>query len=197
MYKELIKRPLDIIVSTLLLVVLSPLLFLIAIVIYVESGKPIIFRQTRIGKDKKSFRIYKFRTMVVDSKPFVRADGTYISRTDDKRVTRIGRYLRIGFDELPQLINIIKGEMSLVGPRPDLPIALDMLTETQHVKYNVRPGLTNLPAISGRNSLTFQERVNLDIIYINSISFLKDLTILFKTLLVISGIKTNFNERQN
>lgn len=129
--------------------------------------------------------------MHVNSGRITRDDGTIITLENDPRVTRVGRFLRVGFDELPQLINIIKGEMSLVGPRPDLPDQVDNFNDIQKQKYLVRPGITNLPAITGRNTLTLEQRIEIDIKYINSQSFWVDFKIIVITVLLLLGLYTS------
>lgn len=173
------------------LIVLFPLFGIIVLAIKLESKGPALFLQYRVGKNHKPFRIYKFRTMHVNSGRITRDDGTIITLENDPRVTRVGRFLRVGFDELPQLINIIKGEMSLVGPRPDLPDQVDNFNDIQKQKYLVRPGITNLPAITGRNTLTLEQRIEIDIKYINSQSFWVDFKIIVITVLLLLGLYTS------
>lgn len=177
-------------ISIVLIIALSPFLLLIAVLVGIDSEGPVIFKQIRVGKDLRNFTIYKFRTMKIDSQPFIRGDGTYITSDEDPRVTRMGKLLRNGLDELPQLINIFLGQMSLVGPRPDLPIHVEDYTAHQLKKYTVRPGLANLPAISGRNSLELNERIEIDLKYIREMNFSTDIKIIwFTTMLVLFGYK--------
>lgn len=189
MYKKYGKRIFDIVMSIFALVILIPVFLVISLAILIDSGTPIFFVQERLGRIKKPFQMFKFRTMKVGNKPVVRNDGTFMTSKIDARVTRIGRYLRVGFDELPQLVNILKGDMSIVGPRPDLAVALEMTNDVEKLKYLVKPGLTNLPAINGRNNLDFKERIKLDLYYIENISFILDIKIIFRTLLLILGFQ--------
>jgi lipopolysaccharide/colanic/teichoic acid biosynthesis glycosyltransferase len=122
--------------------------------------------------------------MHVNSAPNIRSDGTYITKKNDLRITRIGKLIRFGFDELPQLVNILLGDMSVVGPRPDLPHQVDKFPEEYKKKYTVKPGLTSLPAISGRNNLDFEERLKLDLYYINHQTVIMDIRIILATILM-------------
>ncbi len=175
------------------LVVLSPLFIVVAIIIKIDSRGPVFFRQIRNGQFTHPFNIYKFRTMVVGNTMKVRDDGTVITEKNDARITKVGNFLRGGLDELPQLINIVKGEMSVVGPRPDLPMHLESISEAQKVRYNAKPGITNLPAICGRNDLTLEIRNNLDIYYVEHRSFAFDLKIIWFTLMLPFKVKAPLN----
>ncbi len=183
-----VKHFLDFIVALIALIVLMPLFITLALLIKLDNKGPVIFIQNRVGKNCRPFRMFKFRTMRVDSKQMVREDGTVITLKDDPRITRIGRFLRVGFDELPQLFNVLKGQMSIVGPRPDLPDQILSFTDHQLKKYQVKPGITNLPAISGRNELNFGQRIEIDINYIQRISFWLDMKIIFLTIFLLIGV---------
>ena len=172
----IIKRMFDILISSVLLFFLWPILVVICILVKINMGSPVFFLQERIGKDNKTFKIIKFRTMK-DAKD---KDGNDLP--DFERVTKLGSFLRTAsLDELPELINVIKGEMSLVGPRPLLTQYLSVYNEEQIRRHEVLPGVTGWAQINGRNSLTWNEKFNLDIWYVDNRSFLLDLKILFLT----------------
>ena len=172
----IIKRMFDILISSVLLFFLWPILVIIYILVKINLGGPVFFLQERIGKDNKTFKIIKFRTMK-DAKD---KDGNDLP--DFERVTKLGSFLRTAsLDELPELINVIKGEMSLVGPRPLLTQYLSVYNEEQIRRHEVLPGVTGWAQINGRNSLTWNEKFNLDIWYVDNRSFLLDLKILFLT----------------
>lgn len=172
----IIKRMFDILISSVLLFFLWPILVIIYILVKINLGGPVFFLQERIGKDNKTFKIIKFRTMK-DAKD---KDGNDLP--DFERVTKLGSFLRTAsLDELPELINVIRGEMSLVGPRPLLTQYLSVYNEEQIRRHEVLPGVTGWAQINGRNSLTWNEKFNLDIWYVDNRSFLLDLKILFLT----------------
>lgn len=190
-----IKRVMDIVLSVVALVVLSPFLFAIALIIYLDDpkGNP-IFVQERIGKDMKPFHFYKLRSMVVDAEAqletlrmFNEMDGPVFKIKDDPRITRVGRFIRRwSIDELPQLINIIRGEMSIVGPRPPLPNEVAEYGAYERQRLMVKPGLTCFWQISGRNEIkSFQEWIELDIKYVYLRSVLVDIKLIFLTFKVI------------
>ncbi len=178
-----VKRLLDLLFSTLLLILLMPLFLGIAFLIRLESKGPALFCQERVGLNGNIFIIYKFRSMVVNTSEM--GSGVIID-LNDSRITKVGKFIRqFSLDELPQLINIIKGEMSLVGPRPTLSYQVQQYTERQRIRLQVRPGLTGWAQINGRNSLSWPERIELDIWYVQNRSLFLDLLILSKTLAVI------------
>lgn len=180
MYVKYIKRILDFILSLIALIILSPVFLIIAILVRIKLGKPVIFRQQRPGKDEKIFTLYKFRTMT-DKKD---ENGNLLP--DSERLTKFGKVLRsTSLDELPELINIIRGDMSIVGPRPLLVEYLPLYNEEQKHRHDVRPGLTGLAQIKGRNSLSWEEKFKDDITYINNITFVNDLKIFFKTIIKV------------
>jgi len=187
------KRAIDVVAALLLLLVLSPVLALIALIIKIDSRGPVIFRQTRCGKDGKLFTFYKFRGMVADAEArqaefdhLNEAQGPIFKMKHDPRVTRVGRVLRrTSLDELPQLWNVLRGEMSLVGPRPPLPSEVAKYEPWHHSRLAVKPGLTGLWQVSGRSLLGFDQMVRLDIAYIARWSLLLDLRILLKTVLTV------------
>lgn len=176
MYSKYIKRILDLILSLLALIILSPLMGILAILVRIKLGKPVIFKQKRPGKNEKIFTLYKFRTMT-DEKD---KQGNLLP--DSERLTKFGEFLRsTSLDELPELINIIKGEMSIVGPRPLLVEYLPLYNEEQKHRHDVTPGLTGLAQISGRNSIEWEEKFKEDIEYVNNITFIQDVKIVLKT----------------
>ncbi len=180
MYAKYFKRILDFILSLIAIIVLSPVFLIIAILVKIKLGSPIIFKQERPGKDEKIFTLYKFRTMT-DEKD---ENGNLLP--DEKRLTKFGKTLRsTSLDELPELFNILKGDMAIVGPRPLLKEYLPLYNEEQKHRHDVKPGLTGFAQISGRNSLSWEEKFNDDIIYIKKITFINDIKILFKTVLKV------------
>lgn len=176
MYKKYIKRLLDIVISLSALILLSPIMLIVAILVKMKLGSPVIFKQERPGKDEKMFKLYKFRSMS-DKKD---EKGNLLS--DEERLTKFGKILRTtSLDELPEFVNILKGEMSLIGPRPLAVCYLPYYNENEKHRHDVRPGLTGLAQVNGRNALNWEERFAYDIEYVNNITFINDLKILFKT----------------
>lgn len=176
MYKKYIKRLLDIVISLTALIILSPVMLIVAMLVRIKLGSPVIFKQERPGKDEKIFKLYKFRSMS-DKKD---ENGKLLP--DAERLTKFGKILRAtSLDELPELVNILKGEMSLIGPRPLAVCYLPYYNEKEKKRHSVRPGLTGLAQINGRNALNWEERFSYDIEYVENISFTNDLKILFKT----------------
>jgi len=184
-----IKRTMDVTISALLLLVLSPLLALVAVAILLDSGRPILFRQRRTGEGGRSFKMVKFRTMVADAEQRLpelvdleNLDEPAFKIPDDPRVTRIGRPLRrSSLDELPQLLNVLRGEMSLVGPRPEEDAVVALYDERQRGRLAVKPGITGPMQVYGRSDLTFEERLALERDYLDNLSLLTDLAILLRT----------------
>ncbi|HOK65161.1 MAG TPA: sugar transferase [Bacillota bacterium] len=180
MYKKHFKRPLDFLMALIGLVVLSPLMLAIAIMVSVKLGRPVIFKQLRPGLNERIFTLYKFRTMTDE------CDENGELLPDEQRLTPFGTWLRsTSLDELPELWNILKGDMSFVGPRPLLVEYLPLYNEQQRRRHIVRPGLTGLAQVSGRNAVSWEEKFLLDIEYINNITFWGDLAILAKTVLAV------------
>jgi sugar transferase EpsL len=171
-----VKRSLDFLVSSILLVFLGPVLLVVALVTYIVLGAPVLFVQSRPGLNGRSFEIVKFRTMVKktnDNESFV---------SDEKRLTDLGKFLRsTSIDEIPELWNVIKGDMSLVGPRPLLMEYLPLYNKEQGRRHEVRPGITGWAQINGRNSIPWEEKFKLDVWYVDNQSFWLDLEILFQT----------------
>lgn len=176
MYRKCFKRFLDILLSACALIVLSPVMLIVAVLVRTKLGSPVIFCQERPGKDEKIFKMYKFRSMTDERA----ADGELLP--DELRVTRLGRILRsTSLDELPELWNIFKGDMSIVGPRPLLVKYLPLYNEEQHRRHDVRPGLTGLAQVHGRNALSWEERFAYDVRYVSQITAWGDLKILLQT----------------
>lgn len=177
MYKKSIKRVLDFILSLVLLVVFSPILFIIWLLVRIKLGSPALFKQERPGKNEKIFTIYKFRTMN-EKKDH---DGNLLP--DEKRMTGFGTMLRrTSLDELPELLNILKGDMSFVGPRPLLIKYLPLYNKFQARRHEVRPGLTGYAQVNGRNAISWEQKFEYDVHYIDNLSFMLDLKIFFKTI---------------
>lgn len=180
MYQKYIKRLLDIIISFTALVVLSPVLLIVAVLVRCKLGSPVIFHQQRPGYQEKIFKLCKFRTMT-EAK-----DGEGNLLPDADRLTSFGNFLRkTSLDELPELWNILKGDMSLIGPRPLLVKYLPYYTEKEKLRHSVRPGLTGLAQVSGRNFISWDNRLAKDVEYVENLSFLLDVKILFRTVAVV------------
>ena len=176
MYRKYIKRILDFTLSLIALIVLSPILLITAILVKIKLGSPIIFKQQRPGKNEKIFTLYKFRTMT-DKKD---EEGNLLP--DEQRLTKFGKILRsTSIDELPELINILKGDMAIVGPRPQLIRDMLFMTDEQRKRHDVRQGLTGLAQINGRNNLTWENKFDYDLLYVDNISFLTDCKIILQT----------------
>ena len=176
-YEKYIKRPLDLFCGLSAIIFFSWLYLLVAILVRVKLGSPVIFTQDRPGKDVKIFKLYKFRTMT-DEKD---ANGNLLP--DSERLTKFGRILRAtSLDELPEAFNIVKGDMSIIGPRPLLPSYLEWYTEDEKHRHDVRPGLSGLAQVNGRNFLDWDKRFELDVKYAKSITFLGDVKIILQTI---------------
>lgn len=183
MYKRFFKRFFDVLMAALLLLILSPLMLIVAVLIKLLSPGPVIFKQERIGKNTKVFVMYKFRSMKENSEHT--GSGVY-SGKGDTRVTRFGRFLRAtSIDELPQLYNVLCGEMSFIGPRPPLtyhPWPVEEYTQEQLRMFEVRPGLSGWAQVHGRRCVEWQERIRMNVWYVDHVSFLLDLKIFFMTI---------------
>ncbi len=175
-YRKFLKRPMDFILSLLAIIVLSPVLIIVAILVRFKLGSPVLFKQKRPGLNEKIFMMYKFRTMT-DEK-----DGNGELLPDSVRLTKFGRMLRsTSLDELPELFNILRGDMSIVGPRPQLVRDMVFMSEEQRQRHSVHPGLTGWAQVNGRNNVTWEEKLSLDLDYIEDVSFVKDWKIIFMT----------------
>ncbi|MFR4161299.1 MAG: sugar transferase [Paraclostridium sordellii] len=179
-----IKNILDRILALIGIIAISPILFITAFIIKIESEGPIIFKQDRVGKDGKIFKVYKFRSMIENAQ-YIGA-GLYFEGEDDPRITKSGKFIRkTSIDELPQLFNVLKGEMSLVGPRPLLKITIDEMTDRQRRRLLMKPGMTGLAQINGRNELSIKERIENDLEYIENYSLILDVKIILRTIGVV------------
>ena len=192
----MIKSILDFIFSLLFLIILLPVFIIIATAIILDSKGSAFFIQERVGKDGKLFKVYKFRTMYQNNQQ-VKSDN-YYTEENDPRITKVGRFLRkTSLDELPQLINIIKGEMSFIGPRPTLKYQVDQYNEFQLQRLKMKPGVTGWAQVNGRNSIPWPERIKYDIYYVNNYSLFFDLKILFKTIKVVLSHDGIYGEKEN
>lgn len=181
-YERFFKRPIDIICASAAIIAFSWLYLIIAVLVRVKLGSPVLFKQERPGKDEKIFKLYKFRTMT-DEK-----DEKGELLPDDVRLTKFGKFLRsTSLDELPEAFNILKGDMSVIGPRPLLVQYLPLYSEKQHRRHEVRPGLSGYAQVNGRNSVTWEEKFNLDVEYVDKITFIGDVKIIFST--VVKALK--------
>ena len=182
-----VKRLVDVVMSVVLLLILLPVMLVTAAAVKIASPGPIVFTQRRAGRDGRLFTIYKFRSMTQEASQSERGTRIY---EDDSRITSVGKVLRAtSLDELPQLFNVLKGEMSFVGPRPDLPHHVEKYTPFQRQRLTVRPGITGWAQISGRNELTWEERIRLDVGYLQNWSLVRDLNVLIRTLAVVLSRK--------
>lgn len=178
-----LKHASDRILAAILLICLAPLLAVIAVLIKLDSRGPVFFRQLRTGKDERGFRIWKFRSMIENADDFLDEYGRV---GNVNRVTRVGKWLRLtSLDELPQFINIFSGEMSFIGPRPTLPEHLPRFTAEQRRRFHVKPGITGLAQVNGRNRLNWSRRLQLDVEYVDTYSLWLDLKIAFRTVRVV------------
>ncbi len=179
-YEVVFKRPLDFILSLLAIIILSPIMLVVAILVRIKLGGPVLFKQPRPGKNEKIFNMYKFRSMTNEK------DGKGNLLPDEIRLTKFGKFLRSSsLDELPGLFSIFIGKMSLVGPRPQLIRDMWFMTEKERNRHLVRPGLTGLAQVNGRNSIAWEKKFEYDLIYIDKITFYKDISILLKTALKV------------
>lgn len=191
-YQKYVKRILDFVISLCAGIILSPVFLIVAVLVRVKLGSPVIFKQERPGRDEKIFRLYKFRSMT-DEKD---ENGQLLP--DEVRLNHFGKLLRsTSLDELPELWNIIKGDMSIVGPRPLLVSYLPLYNSRQKKRHEVRPGLTGLAQVNGRNAISWEEKFELDVSYVENLSFLTDFRIFFKTIYSVirrEGISSGTSE---
>ena len=194
---EVIKRLIDVVCSFMGVLLLSPLFIIIAIIIKTTSKGPVFFSQKRVGKNGREFDMYKFRSMVVNAEELKEKlaaqnemSGPMFKMKDDPRVTKVGKFIRkTSIDELPQLWNVLKGDMSLVGPRPSLPKEVAQFEDWMHKRLEVKPGLTCYWQVSGRNNIDFEDWMKLDIRYVDERSTWIDIKLIFKTVGVLFGDK--------
>lgn len=179
-YRRFLKRPLDFILSLIAIVILSPVLITVSILVRVKLGSPVIFKQKRPGLNEKIFTMYKFRTMTDEKEE----NGVLLP--DSVRLTKFGKMLRsTSLDELPELLNILKSDMSFIGPRPLLVQYLPLYNDYQRRRHEVKPGLSGLAQVNGRNAISWEEKFKLDVDYVDNVTFLVDCKIVFKTLKTI------------
>ncbi|MBR3416007.1 MAG: sugar transferase [Clostridia bacterium] len=194
MYRKVIKRALDILISFLSLVILSPVLLITAIAVKIDSKGPALFKQTRLGRGGKEFKILKFRSMVLNAEHT--GSGVY-SGKDDARVTKVGKFIRkTSIDELPQVINILAGQMSLIGPRPPLtyhPWPIEEYSDEQKRMFEVRPGITGWAQVNGRKDVEWNRRIEMNVWYVDHVSFILDLKIFFMTIFKVATNADNEN----
>ena len=182
MYKKYFKRIFDLILSLIALPFWFIILILVALIIYFQDKGPIFYNAPRLGKDGKIFKMYKFRSMKVNAPDIRNEDGSTFNSEDDPRLTKIGKFIRkTSLDETPQLLNIIKGDMSIIGPRPDLPEHRELYEENEERKLEVRPGVSGYNQAYFRNTVPWKERIQHDIYYIDHLSLWLDIKIFFKT----------------
>lgn len=187
-YVRIWKRVLDILLSIIALPFVLIVLLVLAPVIYFEDKGPIFYNAPRVGKGGKEFKMYKLRSMKVNAPDLVMEDGSTYSAEDDPRMTKIGKTMRrMSLDELPQVFNVLKGDMSLIGPRPDLDREVELYEGEEGDKLLVKPGITGYAAVYGRNSLPWHDRLALDHYYVHNVSFALDAKVFFKTFAVVLG----------
>lgn len=186
MYRKFGKRLLDILISLIALPFLTILFIIISPIIIYEDKGPIFYNASRLGYKGKLFKMYKFRSMKVNSSDLRNEDGTTWNSEEDPRVTRAGHFLRkTSIDELPQVLNVLKGDMSIVGPRPDLPDAIEMLNDETIHKLDVLPGITGYSQVCYRNTSTLEERFYGDLFYAQNLSFLLDMKLILQTIGIV------------
>ncbi len=192
----MLKRAFDLAGGALALALASPVLLLCAIAVWLDSGSPILFTHDRLGLNGKLFKMPKFRSMYRNAADLRNPDGSTFNAQDDPRVTRVGRWLRrTSLDELPQLINVVRGEMSLIGPRPDIPDALNHYRADDHQRLQVKPGITGWAQIHGRNSLAWERRRDLDLEYARNQTFWMDMRIILYTIPLVMLGHGIYNEK--
>ncbi|MCT4593951.1 MAG: sugar transferase [Anaeromicrobium sp.] len=189
-----IKNLFDKIMSLIILLILSPVLIVIGVLIKLDSKGPVFFIQERVGLNEKLFNVYKFRTMVTNAYEI----SGYYTEENDPRITKIGKLLRkTSLDELPQLINILKGDMSIIGPRPTLEYQVKEYNDFQRQRLKMKPGVTGWAQVNGRNSISWPNRIEYDVEYVNNYSFMFDIKILLKTIRVVLKRDGIYGEEEN
>jgi undecaprenyl phosphate N,N'-diacetylbacillosamine 1-phosphate transferase len=194
-----IKRLIDLLGSLFGIIILSPLMFIIALSIKLTSKGPVFFKQERLGKNGKIFEILKFRTMVVNAEKI--GDGLFVKTEQDNRITKVGRVLRAtSLDELPQLINVIIGDMSLVGPRPPVlkhPYKYNEYTDFQKKRFEMKPGMTGLAQVTVRNAVPWDQRISIDVKYVENFNVWLDIKILLKTIKKVFNRESIYTHSEN
>ncbi len=194
MYQHCIKRILDLFIGIIFLPILLIVIIIVACIIYLDDKGPVFYNAERLGLNGKPFKMYKFRSMKVNAPDIRNADGSTYNSENDPRVTRVGNFLRrSSIDEFPQLINVVLGQMSFIGPRPDPLSDLKIYTEEQRTKLNVRPGITGYNQAYYRNSVSQDEKFEHDVYYSKNLSFLLDVKIFMKTLITVFGHNNIYN----
>ena len=190
MYQRYIKRFFDILFSVIFILILSPIMLLISLLVKLNLGSPVIFKQERAGKNERIFTLYKFRSMTNE----VNEKGELLP--NEQRLTKFGKILRsTSLDELPELLNILKGDMSFIGPRPLLVEYIPRYSEEQRKRHDVRPGLTSYTAVNGRARLSWDERLEMDVWYVKNHNFILDFKILYKTIITVLKIENISSNR--
>lgn len=190
-----VKRVLDLVCAIIMLPLIGLLIIIVGIAIKLEDGGSIFYFPERIGKNRKIFKMYKFRSMKENAPDIRMEDGSTYNSPNDDRVTKVGKFIRkTSIDEIPQLLNVIKGEMSFIGPRPDSAMWIDNYTEEEKIIHNVLPGISGYNQVVSRNASSTKEKLANDIYYVENISFLLDLKILFLTIKNIIGSKNIYRE---
>ncbi len=188
MYRHGIKRILDILLGLIALPFVLLAILILAPCIYFEDKGPVFYNAPRVGLNGREFKMYKLRSMKVNAPDLVMADGSTYNGADDPRMTKIGAFMRkTSLDELPQFFNVLLGDMSVVGPRPDLKRETELYEGNEGLKLTVKPGITGYAAVYGRNSLPWKQRLKLDVYYVDHVSFLLDAKIFFRTFAVVLG----------
>ncbi|MDR2035187.1 MAG: sugar transferase [Coriobacteriales bacterium] len=183
MYERVVKRILDLILGIIVLPFFGLAILIIAPLVFFEDRGPVFYNAARVGKDRKVFIMYKFRTMKVNSPDLKMSDGSTYNDPNDPRATKIGNFLRrTSLDELPQVLNVLKGDMSFIGPRPDLEDEVALYFEGESEKLTVKPGLSGYAQVYGRNAIAWHDRITLDIYYVQHFGFALDMKILFRTI---------------
>jgi len=197
MYKRFFKRLFDLIFSIFALPFLFIIILIISPIIYFEDKGPAFYNAPRLGKDGKVFKMYKFRSMKVNAPDLRNDDGTTFNSEDDPRLTKIGKFIRkTSIDETPQIINVLRGDMSVVGPRPDLPEHIESYEDNDGRKLEIRPGVTGYNQAYFRNTVPWKERIQNDIYYVDHLTWVLDLKILFKTVISVLKGKNVFTKKR-
>ena len=198
MYANVFKRVFDIIIALIAMPFLGILLLIVGPMIYFEDKGPILYNAPRVGKNGVEFKMYKLRSMKVNAPDLVMADGSTYNGEDDPRLTKVGSWLRkTSMDEMPQFINVLIGDMSVIGPRPDLKRETELYEGNEGDKLLVRPGITGYAAVYGRNSIPWKERLKLDVYYVEHLSFMLDAKVFFKTFSTIFKQEGIYVEQQS